>query len=796
LKPTISLCIIAKNEADLIGQCIKSALPYVNQVVLVDTGSTDRTKEIAESLGAEVWDFPWINDFSAARNFSLDKAWGDWILFMDCDEEIEPNTGKSLITAVQSEDFDAYYIRIINVLGGENRVKFHSIRLFRNLSQFRFIGKIHEQISYSIVKHSGREKIGQIDFTLLHHGYNPEKVNIKAKINRNIQLLKEQEDNSQGQDGFLLYNLGIENIRKGQFQEALEKFIAALKVTSSTAGYAPPLVNKTIVCLIEMKRYKDALDQLAYFKNIYPDYSDLYLLEAACHIRCGRFSLAKESIELSQRISQINLNYPAEGTIFGQKPFQLLESFKEFICLKNKKFKLSVCILANNEEKNIAKCIASIGELADEIMLFTTGASDNTLSIAYQMGAHIYRLNWDNSFAKIRNFALKQVSGDWIMFLNGDQELNQADIPKIVEYLNNASTLGHMVKVKTFFDKNNWALYQEEAVCKIFRNNKKLYYQSCLLEDIEKSILEQHNNNDLSWIPVTIFDYGPILKPHLKTPDFKRNVSLIVQDFKNIGKNSSVYEAMGYEFMKVDKFKVALAHLDKALKISNYQAPASLWYKAITCLVKLSRFTKALQLADQARYNYFHFTNIIYLQGYCNLKLDLLEEAKDYFTQCLELGDASWEKYIVLPGAGSYLAQCGLAEIYLKQKKYDKCLEQYFAAAHHPEGKSFAIPPLTKLIIKLFGAGSVLHYLQNNNLDSYDNLCIAADTINKIGCDIESIELLDEIIKKIEETNDPSVYVRVSSLMFDFLGNLYNKAITQNPDDSLLIHLKNFFIKK
>jgi len=793
MKATISLCIIAKNEADLISQCIISALPYVDQVVVVDTGSSDRTQEIARSLGAEVWEFPWKNDFSVARNYSLEKARGDWILFMDCDEEVDQSTGEKLLSAVQSKDYDAFYINIKNIVSGGNQVAFHSIRLFRNLPQFRFQGKIHEQISFSILKHSRQERIGRTSFTLLHHGYNPEKVNIQAKIARNVQLLKEQQGNTDNQDGFFLYNMGIEHVRQGHFQEALENFIQSLKVTKSAVGYAPSLVNKIIICLIELKRYRDALEQLSYFQSVYPNYSDLYLLEAACHIRCGRYSLADESIKKAQSVSSNDLKYPVEGIIFGQRPEVLLNSFKNFLFSKLKKIKLSVCILANNEENNIARCLQSIGELADEILLITTGCSDNTLNIAYQMGANLYRLNWENSFAKLRNFVLKQATGDWVMFLNGDEELNQTDIPTVAKHLNDSSQVGHLIRIRRFYNPGNWSLYQEQAVLRIVRNKKDLHYRSSLLEDIEQSVRNKYGDDSINSLPITIFDYRSILKPHLQEANFQRNISLISEDFKIFGESSLLHEAMGYEYLKMNKFSEALSHFEQAIQIAESKVPALLWYHTINCLFKLGKFTEALKYANSATSIYHDYTDIVYVQGCCYLRLGYLEDALKCFNCCLELGDASWEKYLVQPGVGSYLAHSGLAEVYIKQGDINSGLEQYKIASSYPEGISFAIPPLTLLIIKQFGSGMILNYLKDNNLDSCQHLCTAAKSTNKYGCLMESLELWQAAIEKFKQSNDPGQYQLIYSSMFQFLGNIYSNAIKCNPDDPRLQSVASFF---
>ena len=92
---TVSLCLIVKDEEATIGMAIKSVLALVDEVIVVDTGSQDNTRIIAEGYGAKVFDVPWADDFSAARNAALDQASGKWILVLDADEFLEPRSGGS-----------------------------------------------------------------------------------------------------------------------------------------------------------------------------------------------------------------------------------------------------------------------------------------------------------------------------------------------------------------------------------------------------------------------------------------------------------------------------------------------------------------------------------------------------------------------------------------------------------------------------------------------------------------------------------------------------------------------------
>ena len=96
-KGQISLCMIVRNEESYLPECLESVADVVNEIIIVDTGSTDNTKKIAESFGATVFDFTWVDDFSKARNYSLSKASNDWILYLDADERLDKNSINELV---------------------------------------------------------------------------------------------------------------------------------------------------------------------------------------------------------------------------------------------------------------------------------------------------------------------------------------------------------------------------------------------------------------------------------------------------------------------------------------------------------------------------------------------------------------------------------------------------------------------------------------------------------------------------------------------------------------------------
>ena len=178
----ISACYIAKNEERNIARSLQSLVDAVDEIIVVDTGSTDGTREIAEALGARVLDFSWQDDFSAPRNFAVEAASGDWIVFLDADEWfVEPQGVRSTIEAEIGAASDQ----------GKEFSRDRSLRIFRNAPWLRYHGKIHENVYSS----KGRLRVSYPEGLVLNHdGYRGGI--IEEKIERNLSLmLKDIEKN-------------------------------------------------------------------------------------------------------------------------------------------------------------------------------------------------------------------------------------------------------------------------------------------------------------------------------------------------------------------------------------------------------------------------------------------------------------------------------------------------------------------------------------------------------------------------------------------------------------------------
>ncbi len=162
--------MIVKDEEKNISACLESVRDFVDEIIVVDTGSSDRTKDIAGSFGAKVFDFEWCDDFSAARNFSISKANGDWILVLDADERISLIDLKKIEDLVKDESVNGYKFVQRNYYNEEKPIKWRSsegdsyeeskkflgwqfrgiIRLFRNKKGVKFEYPIHETVFNNI----------------------------------------------------------------------------------------------------------------------------------------------------------------------------------------------------------------------------------------------------------------------------------------------------------------------------------------------------------------------------------------------------------------------------------------------------------------------------------------------------------------------------------------------------------------------------------------------------------------------------------------------------------------------
>ena len=294
-KLPISACLIVKNEEKYIANCIDSLEKLVSEIIVNDTGSTDRTIDILKEKNVNYFESDWKDDFAYSRNLTIEKASCEWILSIDADEVLSENF-KEKFTVLDLENSDAFLLTIIN-LQKENEL-FKSIphklvRLFRNHNGFSFSGKIHEQISPSIL--SKNKKIASSDIQIIHYGYQDDN-NLKLKRNLSIlkSALKEEPENA-----YFWYQMAVSEFSNNEFVQAKHSFRKALAFEDGTFSKEVLFTLYTKIAQIYLSENQtNFVNELIEILNeIDPTNPFPFYIKAAIEIEIGDFEQALKSFQ-------------------------------------------------------------------------------------------------------------------------------------------------------------------------------------------------------------------------------------------------------------------------------------------------------------------------------------------------------------------------------------------------------------------------------------------------------------------------------------------------------------------
>lgn len=232
--PLISLCIIARNEESVLGRCLDSVADLVDEIILVDTGSTDRTKAAAAEYAAKIYDFPWCDDFSAARNFAISQAVGDYWMWLDADDVIEGENHEKLRRILEHPDADVVFLPYwlsFDESGAPQMVSQRE-RIFRRSGGYQFTGAVHE----AVVPH-GRLRYG--DAAVSHRKLRP------GDPDRNLHIYQQKLRRGESFSPREQYYYARELCDHGAYRAALpvlERFL------EEGSGWAPDCIGACLLC--------------------------------------------------------------------------------------------------------------------------------------------------------------------------------------------------------------------------------------------------------------------------------------------------------------------------------------------------------------------------------------------------------------------------------------------------------------------------------------------------------------------------------------------------------------------
>lgn len=264
----ISVCMIVKNAESTLVRCLDQLKPYEVELVIVDTGSTDETRKIASKYTSMLFDYVWDNNFSAARNFAIQKASNDLILVIDSDEYITSFDLPSVMKMAEKHQGQIGRLLRRNEYIRNDQSYCYTERVNRLFSRkfYQYQGRIHEQL----VRHDG--SVGEtypIDLVIDHSGYEGDVSLRKKKTERNIKLL-EQELLENPEDPYYIYQLGKSYYMEEKYLKAAEYFEQALCLDlDEHLEYVIDMVESYGYSLINSGQYKKALG----LEGIYQEFS-------------------------------------------------------------------------------------------------------------------------------------------------------------------------------------------------------------------------------------------------------------------------------------------------------------------------------------------------------------------------------------------------------------------------------------------------------------------------------------------------------------------------------------------
>ncbi|EQK46843.1 glycosyl transferase 2 family protein [[Clostridium] bifermentans ATCC 19299] len=441
--------MIVKNEEKNIKRCLDSIESIADEIIIVDTGSNDETLNICSNYNAKVINHKWNNDFSEARNVSLEYATKDYILFLDADEEISKEDLKKLKALLSSKKLaEGYFFRLTNIINGIEVGEYVVFRFFKNKRKYRFRGKVHEQIANCIQKHNKDKCIENIDIKIYHYGYDPNKVNIESKYKRNMGILNTYTEEEK--DAYYFYVLGNEYARITDFKSAIESYEKSLDLMELKYNYVfyPYLILNIVKAYSNEKQFYDSIKFIEKIRLSIPNFKDLYFMECLAYIECGKISKALECLNEY-------INCPVGNTYeYPHNNFEKIYDIKEMkknleqASTPNNNL-LSALMIIDKYETSIINTIKSFNEIVSNFNIVT---SNKCLEITElkNIGAKIIY-----SDDKDLNLLIEKCKSKYIIMVDIGEICSTLSQKKIIELLSNTNENFFTVNIVNIANNTN-----------------------------------------------------------------------------------------------------------------------------------------------------------------------------------------------------------------------------------------------------------------------------------------------------------------------------------------------------
>lgn len=493
----ISAVYIAKNEAHNIARSLESIKEAVDELILVDTGSTDDTVKIFQSYGGQVFYRPWDDDFSAPRNLALSKVTGDWIIILDADESFSEATRNNIKGVLESCSPGANGLLINKVNYDENTGElmdeFYDLRIVRNIKDLNYKGIIHEMIYIGEDNFYDAQRVSKDLLSIDHTGYSSNLSTEKGK--RNLRLMKAAI--AAGEPAERYYTslfeayAGLGDMKNALYYARLDVERGRQPVTYASRSYRGLMRYYAKGSTLEEKLQRCKLTAQAV--RDFPELPDFHAEHSESLYQLKRYREAKEEIELALSLYK---NYDGlEPCLLTLEMLPTMEKRQREIITMAEKYqdiKISACVIVKNEENNIGSWLENVRAFADEIIINDTGSEDGTKRIISQFSEANPALNivlveseWQDDFALAKNQCLAEATGDWIVFTDADEIFNEPEFVKSYLYnLRDDKEVQALYVPMANIEKSDNSVINYFNALRIFRQLDGLRYEGRIHESL------------------------------------------------------------------------------------------------------------------------------------------------------------------------------------------------------------------------------------------------------------------------------------------------------------------------
>lgn len=306
---------------------------------------------------------------------------------------------------------------------------------------------------------------------------------------------------------------------------------------------------------------------------------------------------------------------------------------------------ISVCMIVKDEEKNIKRCLESIKEIADEIIIVDTGSKDNTVEIAKEYNAKIIFHNWNNDFSEVRNISLNQATKNWILFLDADEEIDKEDGLKLKNILKtNLHLEAFYLRLINIIDKVEIG---DSIVLRVFKNNPKYRFEGKIHEQVIGCIQSNSGINSIGSTDIKIKHYG--YDPNLVNMDNKQNRNInILLSYNQNEKDGYFYYSLGNEYAGIKDYKKALECFYNALdfpikKGANQIYIPYLYLNILKVLYNEKRYNEEINKAKEFQRVCKNFKDSYFMECLAQIECSKYSKAKDALMNYLTFENGRYE---------------------------------------------------------------------------------------------------------------------------------------------------------